>query len=159
MVSFINEHWDMFNNKRLLEIGSGTGVLAIYFKLKGFEIITSDYNDPEIEENIKFNCNLNGIDPSSLTHIRHSWGTSFPKEYLNSYDLVVANDIFLYDKEYGNLINTFEQLLHNPQIICVIHWNRRIEEFSKFFKLANERNLLMTSIAPGVYVLKTNQPK
>ena len=154
MVAFINEHWDMFNNKKLLEIGSGTGVLAIYFKLKGFEIITSDYNDPEIEENIKFNCSLNGIDPSSVTHIRHSWGNEFPKEYLNSFDLVVANDIFLYDKEYSNLITTFEQLLQKPSVTCIIHWNRRIEEFSKFFALAKERNLSMVNFAPGIYVLK-----
>lgn len=57
-------------------IGSGTGALAIFLR-KSFQldITTSDYNDQEIEENIAYNCRVNGITPI-LPHVKREF--SFP---------------------------------------------------------------------------------
>ncbi|CAI7808332.1 unnamed protein product [Closterium sp. NIES-53] len=54
---------------RVLEIGSGTGALAIFLrKAMGCDITTCDYNDASIAANIHHNCSANGIEP--LPHIR-----------------------------------------------------------------------------------------
>lgn len=73
-----------FKGKRILELGAGLGVLSIFVKLYGgrsVDILTSDYSDPEIADNIRFNCELNGIQP--LEHIPHNWGSPFPTHKLS----------------------------------------------------------------------------
>lgn len=67
------ENMNLFKDKRVLELGTGTGnvsmlkqlvmnkgILSIFFKKKGINIFTSDYNDSQIDENVLFNWNLNG---------------------------------------------------------------------------------------------------
>ncbi|GBG69419.1 hypothetical protein CBR_g4113 [Chara braunii] len=97
--------------KRTLEIGSGTGILAIFLKkvLRDCDITTCDYDDEQIESNIAHNCKLNGIDPP-LPHIRHTWGTKFPIER-PPWEVIIASDILLYVKAYPALISTLCFLL------------------------------------------------
>lgn len=54
-------------------ICSATGALAIFLR-KSFklEITTSDYDDVEIEENIAYNCRVNGVTPV-VPHIRRKF--------------------------------------------------------------------------------------
>ncbi|MBA0857399.1 hypothetical protein Goshw_012023 [Gossypium schwendimanii] len=65
------QHHSWIEGRRCLELGSGTGALAIFLK-KSFnlDITTSDYDDQEIEENIAHNCQANGITPV-LPHVKH----------------------------------------------------------------------------------------
>ncbi|KAH7431495.1 hypothetical protein KP509_08G051500 [Ceratopteris richardii] len=104
-------HQHLLMGQKILELGSGTGALAIFLK-KAFsaDITTSDYNDEIIEENIAFNCKLNGL--TVLPHIRHTWGDPFPISRA-SFDLIIASDILLYVKQYPNLIRTLLVLLNN----------------------------------------------
>ncbi|PKI34515.1 hypothetical protein CRG98_045052 [Punica granatum] len=90
--------------RRCIELGSGTGALAIFLR-KSFnlDITTSDYDDSEIEENIAYNCRVNGISPA-LPHIKHSWGDTFP-EADPDWDLIIASDILLCE----SLINVLDQ--------------------------------------------------
>ncbi|WRX23510.1 Lysine methyltransferase - like 8 [Theobroma cacao] len=88
------QHQSWINGRRCLELGSGTGALAIFLR-KSFnlDITTSDYDDREIEENIAHNCQANGITPV-IPHIKHSWGDPFPTADPD-WDLVIASDILL----------------------------------------------------------------
>jgi len=108
-------HLGLLNGRRILELGSGTGALTIFLK-KAFnlDITTSDYDDEEIEHNIAFNCQANGVAVSP--HIRHTWGDDFPVDK-PGWDLILASDILLYVKQYPNLITTLTFLLlrWNPQ--------------------------------------------
>uniref|UniRef100_A0A1J3FJK9 Protein N-methyltransferase nnt1 n=2 Tax=Noccaea caerulescens TaxID=107243 RepID=A0A1J3FJK9_NOCCA len=64
------QHPHLVQSRRCLEIGSGTGALAIFLKKEfNLDITTSDYDDQEIEDNIAHNCNANNIVPS-LPHIK-----------------------------------------------------------------------------------------
>eukprot|EP00268_Persea_americana_P011619 TRINITY_DN14891_c0_g1_i1.p1 TRINITY_DN14891_c0_g1~~TRINITY_DN14891_c0_g1_i1.p1 ORF type:complete len:250 (-),score=48.09 TRINITY_DN14891_c0_g1_i1:178-927(-) len=95
--------------RRIVELGSGTGALAIFVqKSFGIDITTSDFDDEEVEENIAYNCRVNGL--PVLPHIRHSWGDTFPTTEPD-WDLVIASDILLYVKQYPNLIRTLSFLL------------------------------------------------
>eukprot|EP00250_Pteridium_aquilinum_P013259 c21235_g1_i2 orf=108-836(+) len=63
-------HQHVLKGRLILELGSGTGALAIFLK-KAFaaDITTSDFDDEIIEENIAYNCGANGL--AKLPHIRH----------------------------------------------------------------------------------------
>ncbi|KAG7553736.1 S-adenosyl-L-methionine-dependent methyltransferase [Arabidopsis suecica] len=91
---WLMQHRHLIQRRRCLEIGSGTGALAIFLKKEfNLDITTSDYNDQEIEDNIVHNCIANKIIPS-LPHIKHTWGDEFPISEPD-WDLIIASDILL----------------------------------------------------------------
>ncbi|XP_039825851.1 protein N-terminal and lysine N-methyltransferase EFM7-like isoform X2 [Panicum virgatum] len=107
--AWLVKNQSILDGQRVLELGSGTGALAIYLnKSFGVDITTSDYDDKDIEENIAYNCRANKLDV--LPHIRHTWGDPFPVSRPD-WDIVVASDILLYVKQYDNLVKTVYFLL------------------------------------------------
>ncbi|KAG0613072.1 hypothetical protein M758_6G074600 [Ceratodon purpureus] len=103
------KHPTLLSERRILEIGSGTGALTIFLrKMYNLDITTSDYDDEDIEKNIHHNYIVNGITASP--HIRHTWGDRFPSE-CPDWDLIIASDILLYVKQYANLVKTLVFLL------------------------------------------------
>ncbi|GAV75484.1 Methyltransf_16 domain-containing protein [Cephalotus follicularis] len=171
-------HHSWMEGRRCIEMGSGTGALAIFLR-KSFnlDITTSDYDDEEIEENIAHNCNANKITPV-LPHIKHSWGDTFPVAKPN-WDLVIASDILLYVKQYTNLIKTLAFLLNCykskdnkavpvmrnerndgtcvglPRPAFLMSWRRRIgkEDESLFFTGCVNAGLEVTHIGSRVYCI------
>lgn len=172
------QHRQWIEGRRVLELGSGTGALAIFLQ-KSFQldIATSDYDDAEIEENIAHNCRINGVTPV-LPHIRHSWGDVFPTSDPD-WDLIIASDILLYVKQYANLIKSLSFLLNSykpkpsesvarrdddDQTDSCAHtrpsflmsWRRRIgkEEESLFFTGCEEAGLEVDHLGSRVYCIK-----
>ncbi|KAI5663488.1 hypothetical protein M9H77_22811 [Catharanthus roseus] len=172
-----NRQW--IERRRLLELGSGTGALAIFLhKSFKFDITTSDYDDPDIEENIAHNCMVNGVTPI-LPHIRHSWGDDFPT-HNPDWDLVIASDILLYVKQYSNLIKTLSFLLNSykpkareevpytagendscllPRPAFLMSWRRRIgkEDESLFFDGCDNAGLEVQHLGSRVYCIATRE--
>ncbi|XP_058214507.1 uncharacterized protein LOC131325989 [Rhododendron vialii] len=165
--------------RRTIELGSGTGALAIFLR-KSFQldITTSDYDDQEIAENIAHNCSANGISPV-LPHVKHSWGDAFPSAEPD-WDLVIASDILLYVKQYANLIKTLSFLLksYKPKAneadskmineqngdkwlglsypAFLMSWRRRIgkEDESLFFNGCENAGLEVQHLGSRVYCIK-----
>lgn len=171
------QHRSHTEGRRCIELGSGTGALAIFLsKSLNLDITTSDYNDQEIEENIAYNCAANGITPV-LPHIKHSWGDTFPTADPD-WDLVIASDILLYVKQYSNLIETLSFLLksykpRNDQVVTaneqnegtfmelprpafLMSWRRRIgkEDESLFFTGCEVAGLEVQHLGSRVYCIK-----
>ncbi|XP_027069459.1 uncharacterized protein [Coffea arabica] len=168
-----NRSW--MAGRRVIELGSGTGALAIFLhKSFNLDITTSDYDDPDIEDNIAHNCRFNGIIPV-LPHIKHSWGEIFPITNPD-WNLVIASDILLYVKQYPNLIKTLSFLLksYKPQAseevsqksqsndACLLprpaffmSWRRRIrkEDESLFFNGCDEAGLEVQHLGTRVYCI------
>ncbi|CBI30391.3 hypothetical protein VitviT2T_012435 [Vitis vinifera] len=172
------QHRSWIEGRRSFELGSGTGALAIFLR-KSFQldITTSDYNDQEIEENIAYNCRVNGITPI-LPHIKHSWGDNFPIADPD-WDLIIASDILLYVKQYPNLIKTLSFLLkfykpkddsaisimeneHKnetyeglPQPAFLMSWRRRIgkEDESLFFTGCKNAGLEVKHMGSRVFCI------
>ncbi|KAK6152519.1 hypothetical protein DH2020_015154 [Rehmannia glutinosa] len=171
------EHRSWIEGRRVLELGSGTGALAIFLKNSfQLDITTSDYDDAEIEENIAHNCWINGVTPV-LPHIRHSWGDVFPISDPD-WDLIIASDILLYVKQYANLIKSLSFLLksykpkdseavaprsgHNASDACplarpafLMSWRRRIgkDDESLFFTGCEEAGLKVEHLGSRVYCI------
>ncbi|KAJ3670657.1 hypothetical protein LUZ60_008083 [Juncus effusus] len=173
------ENQSFLRAQRILELGSGTGALAIFLRKSfGVDITTSDYDDPEIEENIAYNCEVNGFDP--LPHIRHTWGEPFPTSEPD-WDLIIASDILLYVKQYANLVKTLSFLLgaYKPRhkesnmrkrSICIpgkqvelqmpiflMSWRRRIgkEDEQLFFNSCERAGLASIHIGSRIYCISS----
>ncbi|XVE62044.1 hypothetical protein DITRI_Ditri06bG0087400 [Diplodiscus trichospermus] len=176
------QHQSWVGGRRCLELGSGTGALAIFLR-KSFnlDITTSDYGDQEIEENIVHNCQANGITPA-IPHIKHSWGDTFPIADPD-WDLIIASDILLYVKQYPNLIKSLSYLLKSykpkddkavppmrndqsggmsmglPAPAFLMSWKRRIgkEDESLFFSGCENAGLEVKHIGCRVYCIKPRE--
>ncbi|XVE97083.1 hypothetical protein REPUB_Repub02eG0280100 [Reevesia pubescens] len=176
------QHQSWIEGRRCLELGSGTGALAIFLR-KSFnlDITTSDYDDQEIEENIAHNCQANGIMPV-LPHVKHSWGDPFPTGDPD-WDLVIASDILLYVKQYPNLIKSLSYLLKSyklkddkavpcvgndqssgtcmglPAPAFLMSWRRRTgkEDESLFFTGCENAGLEVKHIGSRVYCIKPRE--
>ncbi|GMH10215.1 hypothetical protein Nepgr_012056 [Nepenthes gracilis] len=169
------QHKSWIEGRRVLELGSGTGALAIFLrKSLQLDITTSDYDDQEIEENISYNCQINGIVPA-LPHIRHSWGNTLLANYDPNWDLVIASDILLYVKQYLNLIKTISFLLKSfkskwssgisseyeesvglPCPAFLMCWRRRIGKGDEliFFKGCEDNGLKVQHLGSRIYCIK-----
>jgi hypothetical protein len=165
----------LIERRRCLEIGSGTGALAIFLKKEfNLDITTSDYNDQEIEDNIVHNCIANKIIPS-LPHIKHTWGDEFPISEPD-WDLIIASDILLYVKQYPNLIKSLTFLLKKykptnvvspaegadtelPRPVFLMSWRRRIgkDDESLFFTGCEEAGLEVKHLGNRVYCIKLRE--
>ncbi|PRP79926.1 hypothetical protein PROFUN_12415, partial [Planoprotostelium fungivorum] len=137
VASFITDHQSAFEGRNILELGSGTGVLSIILRRKGFAVVSSDFSDAEqqISSNIEHNCEVNSVDGVSFHHhVPHTWGNPFPwaryhqeRESLveemsaqatplklpttERLDVLVATDILIYVEQYQSLVGTVVELL------------------------------------------------
>ncbi|XP_018472192.1 protein N-terminal and lysine N-methyltransferase efm7 isoform X1 [Raphanus sativus] len=175
----------LIRNRRCLEIGSGTGALAIFLKKEfNLDITTSDYDDQEIQDNIAHNCTANNITPS-LPHINHTWGDEFPTS-VPDWDLIIASDILLYVKQYPNLIKSLSFLLKSykpkdtttnavspseckpnvgaesdmlPWPVFLMSWRRRIgkEDESLFFSGCQEAGFEVKHLGNRVYCISLTE--
>ncbi|XP_049358732.1 uncharacterized protein LOC125823393 [Solanum verrucosum] len=176
---WLAQHTSWLRGRRIIELGSGTGALAIFLsKSYQLDITTSDYDDPDIEENIAHNCQANGVSPA-LPHIRHSWGDVFPVADPD-WDLIIASDILLYVKQYENLVKTLCFLLksYKPKVnetgsgtseekdTCpllwpafLMSWRRRIgkEDESLFFTGCERAGLEVNHLGSRVYCIKPKE--
>ncbi|KNA15251.1 hypothetical protein SOVF_099790 [Spinacia oleracea] len=167
------QHQSWIGGRHVIELGSGTGALAIFLKkLLHIDITTSDYDDQEIEDNIAYNCKINGVIPA-LPHVKHTWGDAFSNANPN-WDLVIASDILLYVKQYPNLIKTLSFLLKSYQpkenmktspqneqdsgLRCpafLMSWRRRIgkDEETLFFKGCEDAGMKVEHLGSRVYCI------
>ncbi|KAL9230705.1 hypothetical protein vseg_006021 [Gypsophila vaccaria] len=171
-VDWLVQHWSCIEGRRVIELGSGTGALAIFLKKQfQLDITTSDYDDQEIEDNIAYNCRANGVLPV-LPHVKHTWGDPFINSNAN-WDLVIASDILLYVKQYPNLIKTLSFLLNNyqadgclktpqnkqdgrlPYPAFLMSWRRRIckDDESLFFNGCEAAGLEVKHLGTRVYCI------
>ncbi|XP_074281072.1 protein N-terminal and lysine N-methyltransferase efm7 [Silene latifolia] len=171
-VEWLVQHRSWIEGRRVIELGSGTGALAIFLnKLLQLDITTSDYDDQEIEDNIAYNCGVNGVVPV-LPHVKHTWGDPFTNSTSN-WDLVIASDILLYVKQYPNLIKTLSFLLNayqpnsnlktspNKQDLglpfpaFIMSWRRRIgkDDESLFFNGCQAAGLEVKHLGARVYCI------
>lgn len=177
-VEWLVQDRSRIEGRRILELGSGTGALAIFLKkLYQVDITTSDYDDQEIEENIAHNCRANGVTPV-LPHIKHSWGDPLPNPH-PEWDLIIASDILLYVKQYANLIKTLCFLLNSykpretaaapqphdthsqlPRPAFLMSWRRRIgkEDESLFFTGCETAGLQVQHLGSRVYCIAPTKP-
>lgn len=140
--------------KRVLELGSGSGILTIFLKKHGIDVTASDCPDTEVLQNIEFNCRLNQIEPVEIFPRKiyaDSWGASIDRQV--QFDLIIASDILLYLKSFPALIQTLEKLLGKENVFWLNN-RRRIETEQVFLNMCVQAGFSVQEIFPKVFEIK-----
>jgi len=135
LCEYVHKNESDFRNKKIIELGSGTGIVSIYLRKQGYEITSSDIPDDDTTNNIKCNCELNRVE---FKHIPHLWGNKFPDEF-NDFDVILASDIILYENHYNELLHTLKQILSKKEhSFFIMTYKRKAYGEKKFFQLLEE---------------------
>lgn len=59
---FLVTKLEELRGKKVLELGSASGILTIFLKKHGVDVTASDCPDSEVLQNIEFNCRLNQLE-------------------------------------------------------------------------------------------------
>jgi predicted nicotinamide N-methyase len=59
---FLKGQVEFLKGKKVLELGSGSGILSIFLRILEVDVTASDCPDEEVRENIMFNAKENGVE-------------------------------------------------------------------------------------------------
>ncbi|KAM9969104.1 hypothetical protein ACTFIW_003388 [Dictyostelium discoideum] len=154
LIDYLLLNQERFKNKKIIELGSATGVLSIFLNKKGYNVTSSDYNADEITENINFNKSLNNIE---FKHIPHTWGDTF-KEEDKDFEIVIASDILLYVQYFEKLMITLRQLMDNKKdSFMLMAYGRKLYDSKKFFVLLEENDFEYELVGSKTWIIKKKQ--
>ncbi|KAM9997060.1 hypothetical protein ACTFIZ_002019 [Dictyostelium cf. discoideum] len=154
LIDYLLSNQERFKNKKIIELGSATGVLSIFLNKKGYNVTSSDYNADEITENINFNKSLNNIE---FKHIPHTWGDTF-KEEDKDFEIVIASDILLYVQYFEKLMITLRQLMDNKKdSFMLMAYGRKLYDSKKFFVLLEENDFQYELVGSKTWIIKKKQ--
>ena len=101
----IAQHPQLFKDKRVLDVGSGSGVVAIAAAMSGARRVIACDHDHDAIQAIQINALLNNVEIETVADIE-----TVP----DNLDIITAADV-LYDTSNIRLLETFEKMA--PQII------------------------------------------
>jgi predicted nicotinamide N-methyase len=129
MCDFLKRSPELVKGKRVLELGSGTGLTGLYAaKLGASHVTLTDFIDFNIE-NIKRNIKENGLE--RVTEPRwFKWGTNMREQW----DVIIGSDIIYPAMDKDALINAIKMHL-KPGGRCIIGYNDRPDDDLSVFKM------------------------
>ncbi len=126
LARFILDNPDYVKGQRVLDFGSGSGVVAIAAALAGAKQVVACDNDPLALLACAYNAELNGV----KLVLASSW-----ERYVEPTDLILASDV-LYDRANLSWLELF--LKRAP---CVLVADSRIRDFSaEHYELLSSNN-------------------
>lgn len=108
LARYVTEHADQFAGKRVLDIASGSGLVAIVAALAGAAEVAANDIDPVCEAAISLNADLNGV------AIRYIGGSLLDGEP-PPFDIIVAADVF-YEQRPAQMFRAFLERAHKVGI-------------------------------------------
>lgn len=108
LARYVREHADAFAGKRVLDIASGSGIVAIAAALAGAADVAANDIDPMCEAAISLNAELNN---ASVRYIAGSLLDGEPPPV----DVIVAADVF-YEQRPAQMFRTFLERAHQAGI-------------------------------------------
>ncbi|XP_007905220.1 EEF1A lysine methyltransferase 3 [Callorhinchus milii] len=120
-----------FSGKKVIELGSGTGIVGILAGLLGGEMTLTDRTRTlmQIEKNISDN-----FPPAMMNRIKVAtlnWGEN-QTEFSTNYDYIIGSDIVYSPSIYPCLIATLKHLSNSNTIIFISTKMRRVLDANEF---------------------------
>ncbi len=108
LARYVTDHRDQFAGKRVLDVASGSGIVAIAAALAGASDVAANDIDPICEAAISLNAELNGV---AVRYISGSLLEGEPPPF----DVIVAADVF-YEQRPAQMFRTFLERAHKAGI-------------------------------------------
>ncbi|XP_032883685.1 EEF1A lysine methyltransferase 3-like [Amblyraja radiata] len=105
-----------FTGKKMIELGSGTGIVGILAALLGGDVTLTDR--PYVLKQIEYNVSAN-IPPSSRHRSKISalaWGTD-QNNYPSDFDFILGSDIVYNPAHFVDLLQTLQHLCNEQTIV------------------------------------------
>jgi predicted nicotinamide N-methyase len=133
MCEFLKRNSELVKGKRVLELGSGTGIVGLYAaKLGAAHVTLTDFIDFNIE-NIKRNIKENGVE--QVTEPRwFQWGTSLGEQW----DVIIGSDIVYPVMDKNALIKAIKTHL-KPGAKFILGYNDRPRDDMSIFEKSGLR--------------------
>lgn len=108
LARYVTDHADVFAGKRVLDIASGSGIVAIAAALAGATEVAANDIDPMCEAAIALNAELNDV---PVRYIAGSLLEGDPPPF----DIIVAADVF-YEQRPAQMFRDFLERAHRARI-------------------------------------------
>ncbi|KAG7273683.1 hypothetical protein CRUP_017436, partial [Coryphaenoides rupestris] len=143
---FLETNASQYNleDKQVLELGAGTGLVTIVSSLLGAKVTSTDL--PEVLGNLSYNVHRNTRDRCKYTPVvtELSWGHQLEERFPRSthrYDYVLAADVVYHHPFLQELLDTLEHLCQpGTQVLWAMRFrmdaeNRFVERFQQHFSM------------------------
>ncbi|XP_063921328.1 histidine protein methyltransferase 1 homolog isoform X2 [Zophobas morio] len=102
------------NEKRVLDLGCGGGVVGIYASLKGATTVFQDYNKEVIKSATIPNVFLNNIASNKCRFYYGDWNSflDLQKQTENKFDFIFTSETIYNVNNYKKILTIFRDLLH-----------------------------------------------
>ncbi len=154
MCTYLRQHADVINNKKVLELGAGCGLCGLVCRmaLQAKSVLITD-GDHQVMKNLRYNVELNGLQVADAATSESSknatiscpqliWGKNhaidFEKQY-GKQDVIIATDCLYVTQNIYPLFETANELLNNVGVFLFVNsypWvctRENILEISKEF--------------------------
>ncbi|XP_032882585.1 EEF1A lysine methyltransferase 3-like [Amblyraja radiata] len=131
LCQFFQEENVNFTGKRLLELGSGSGIVGILATLLGGDVTLTD--KPYVMKQLEYNVSAN-IPPDAKHRIKISpllWGTD-QKNYPNDFDFILGSDLVYCPVQFPHLLQTLRDLC-GPNTVIYLSTDMKYREGSVDF--------------------------
>ncbi|NTW83716.1 MAG: methyltransferase domain-containing protein [Chlorobiaceae bacterium] len=135
--NFIADELDM-ENKRVIEIGAGVGLVSLVAASKGASVLATDYSSEALRF-VRYNAWKNGLE---LDHERLDWRNVQCGE---QFDVLFAADVLYERVNLLPIANALDKLLKPDGRAYIADPRRSLAE--QFLGIASENNFSITSIA------------
>ncbi|XP_051168707.1 methyltransferase-like protein 22 [Leptopilina boulardi] len=117
LADYILSNSDLFENKTILELGSGVGFTSIIASILAKKVICTDINEGEILKLIAKNFKNNKkyikskVDIKEMNFLNLNWSQQFCEE-LKTVEIILAADVIYDDNITEGFVNTLEKLFN-----------------------------------------------
>jgi len=111
-----------FQNKRIIELGAGCGLVGIVAGLLGAEVVLTDMQSVllQLQENVNLNIPSSSSNPSKVTVQQLTWGEDV-RHFNPPFDMIISADVIYQCMEVESLISSLVDLSDQNTIILIAY--------------------------------------
>jgi 2-polyprenyl-3-methyl-5-hydroxy-6-metoxy-1,4-benzoquinol methylase len=142
LLEYLSVHTELIKGKKILELGSGAGLMGICFEQMGAKSIIMTDGSEEVLLRARQNVALNA---SSCDVEYLKWGENISKEF--DFDAIICADVVYNPALVGVFVETLLALVQDWHGICIVSiTTRNLETFELFLQTCSANNIVLRTL-------------